>query len=235
MRARRMRYIGVVAFGFALPVFGGVLDQVYTNLGTWEEQALTIPSVSEIDPVTFSSTGISSPLVSVSSSNGQILGNIWSDCVGFCGNLNGYFGKGTGATTTWTFSKPLYGFGANFAFSGVGGSLVLIQDGNNNQWIPLETTPDDGLHGYYYSGEGFFGVTSPIAFTQIVVWMDFENNGNTQSYTIPEMFLAPDPPISSPEPGALALVLMGLSGTGLTACIHRKRANRNSGYRHSAR
>jgi hypothetical protein len=230
-----MRYLSVIAFGFALPVLGGVLDQVYMDLGAWENQALTIPGVSEIEPVTFSSTGISSPLVSVTSSNGQIDGNAWSDCVGLRGNLNGYFSNGTGATTTWTFSKPVFGFGANWDFDGVAGSLVLIQNGNNNQWIPLETTPDDGLRDYYYAGQGFFGVTSPISFTQIVVWTDFENNSNHQQYTIPDMFLAPDPPISSPEPEALALVLTGLSGTGLTAYIHRKRANRNNGYQHSAR
>ncbi len=234
MRAGRVRCLGVVAFGFALPVFGGVLDQVYMDLGTWENQALMIPGVSEIDRVTFSSTGISSSLVSVVSSNGQIAGNVWSDCVGSCGNLNGYFGNGTGATTTWSFSKPIYGFGASWDLSGALGSLVLIQNGNNDQWVPLETTPDDGIHDYYYSGQGFFGVTSPISFTQLVVWTDFENSSNSQHYTLPEMFLAPDPPISTPEPESLALCFMGLSGTVLTACIHRKRANRSNGYQGSA-
>ncbi len=220
MRTRRMRCLIAFAFGFALPSFGGILDEEFTDLNTWERQVLTIQGVSEIDPVTFGFTGISSPLVSVTTSNGQIAGTTWSDCVGQCGNLNGYFGNGIGGTTTWTFSKPVFGFGANWDFDGVAGSVVLIQNGSNNQWVPLQTGAD-GIQSSYYSGHGFFGITSPISFTQIVVWTDFENNAADQQYTMSEMFIAPDPPLSTPEPESLALVFMGLSGTALIACIRR--------------
>ncbi|MBV8476408.1 MAG: hypothetical protein JOZ36_07065 [Acidobacteria bacterium] len=217
MRTRRMRCLFAFAFVFTFPSFGGVFDEEFTDFNTWERQVLTIQGVSETDPITFGSAGISSPVVSVTTSNGRIAGTIWSDCVGQCGNLNGYFGNGIGATTTWTFSKPTFGFGAILDFEGLAGSLALIQNGSNNQWVPLQTGAD-GIQSAYYSGDGFFGITSPVSFSQIVVWTDFENNSTDQQYTMAEMFIAPDPPLSTPEPESLVLVFIGLSGTALIAC-----------------
>ncbi|MBV9501939.1 MAG: PEP-CTERM sorting domain-containing protein [Acidobacteriaceae bacterium] len=46
--------------------------------------------------------------------------------------------------------------------------------------------------------------------------------------TMSEMFIAPDPPLSTPEPESLALVFIGLSGTVLIGCVQRKPASRSS-------
>ena len=171
---------------------------------------------------TFGANGISSPLVTVVSANGSIQGNQWVDCDGDDCASGGY-----GSTTTWTFSQPINGFGGDFNFNGqILGSL------NVGYW-PLETNPDDGMHDYIWAfdgansstGAGFFGVTSPTAFTQVTVVTDGENGSDYQPYTMSDIWFAVQA-ASVPEPRNLLTMSLGITLLGAAIFVCRRRGSR---------
>ncbi|MCP8686613.1 PEP-CTERM sorting domain-containing protein [Marinobacterium sedimentorum] len=122
----------------------------------------------------------------------------------------------SGSTTTITFNFEIYAFGGNWDlnFRGAGRGIQINAGG---VLIPIEIP-----HGH--AGE-FFGFISDVGFTQLVLSAGTQRGG-PEKYTADDFLYASQTPrldrslapaakiVLVPEPGTLALLVLGILGIG---------------------
>lgn len=215
MTIRRLFFLLVCAS----PVVGGAAT-IYTDSAQFIAAASAAYSAPVLQ-VRLTDPGIS--VTTVSGMNGihvpswgHLENGVWEDCVGNCQISTGqlfYY-----STTTWSFSKPLYAWGAYFDFSmdpfGAGleifprtETMTIIDPPGNFDEAPLQSV--------------FLGVVSNEPFSEVMVgggrnlarWA-----GTSQFYTMSDLYIQ-DPP-QVPEPASWGLV--GL-GAGFSMLLGKRR------------
>lgn len=199
--------------GVLSPLFGDQVTEEYYDQAAWER---AVANGGALLKDNFNNNAVSLAGVSVASyigynglhaGAGQFSGGAWVD------NIPKY------GFTEWTFSQPIYAFGANFQMD--------VEDGLEffsglNLSMPNAVAPfvDDGQERQF---NGFYGFTSTAPITTLIVsWGD---DGPPcacygQSYTMDNLEISTTPVDAAvPEPG----MLLPLGGLLLLAIARYKR------------
>jgi len=196
IKMKKLTVICAIASAFvAINAYGAIT--VYTDRPGWGSAVCDYEEE-------FFTDAILNPGVSVTTVNGVVqagtgvLGpdNVWSDRV-----VPG------GATTTWTFAKPLTGFGAFWDLANPGGpgtGIALLLDG---VLVGAEILPS--------TSGSFFGVTSSTPFNAVLVRAGTDPLGTQETYEMDNMVSC-----TIPAPGA---ILLGGIGVGVVSWLRRRR------------
>lgn len=178
----------------ATAVFAGTAGAtitVYTDLNSWRA------NLGSYETETFND-GVLDYGIGVTTVNGVIAGNQWSDIVD----------SAPVATTTWTFVNPLDAWAADFwDLANPGGPGMGIQISLDGVPVPSEI-PNS-------TAGTFWGVTSTVPFYQVLVAAGTQS-GSKETYKMDNMSFS-----VVPAPGA---VLLGVIGTSLVGWLRRRRS-----------
>ncbi len=188
MVIRRVALLLLLMSAFGLIAQAHAATTIYTDRSSWESNFSTFSTEDFSDAVLNAG-------VSVVSDSGNVVGGEWSDLV-----VPG------GASTTFSFSQGIFGFGGDWDLAGPGGqgtgiaiTLTLLAGGTEilTTEIPRDTS------------NTFWGFVTNIAFTDVLLTAGTQVSG-VETFTMDNMVYSSASPV--PVPAAVWLFGSGVLG-----------------------